>query len=283
MSAEIYFFSGTGNSFVVAEDLSSRLQGTLIPAASLTHRENISSDADVIGFVFPIYDFKPPELVVDCVKKFEGLDSKYIFAVCTYGIAPLKAIKVFDESIRAKGGRLSSGFAVRMPHNGLGAGTFSHAQHERMFEVWKRKLEEISEYVNSGKEGTLEKSNMFSSLILSGALIRRIPFLLRLSKQVMTKGWDSLAFISNERCDGCGICKKVCPVDNIEIIDGKPSWSDHCVNCFACYHWCPKDAIQFGNSNMKIRQYHHPEARVVDIIGQKDAGNEKEGYPGNRL
>jgi len=83
------------------------------------------------------------------------------------------------------------------------------------------------------------------------------------------KGWKSLAFISNEKCDGCGICKKICPVDNIEIVDNKPSWSNHCEGCFACFHWCPKEAIQFGNTNMNIKQYHHPEAKIVDIMKQK--------------
>lgn len=274
MNAEIYFFSGTGNSYAVARDLSNRIQGKLIPAASLIHRESISSDAEVIGFVFPVYDFKPPGLIIECVNKFEDMDSKYIFAVCTYGIAPLKAIKVLDESVRENGGRLSSGFTVKMPHNGLGCGSFSQAHHEQMFEDWNRRLEEIGEYVNSGKEGRLETSSVVSSLILSGVLVRRVPFFVKLLKQVMMNGWDSLAFISNERCDGCGICKMVCPVDNIGIIDDRPSWSDHCVSCFACYHWCPKDAIQCGNSNMKMRQYHHPEARVVDIINQKDIGNQ---------
>ncbi len=273
MSAEIYFFSGTGNSLVVARDLSEKVQGTLIPAASLMHRDNITSEAAVIGFVFPIYDFKPPGLIIECVNKFKDLDSKYIFAVCTYGIAPLKAIKVFDESVRASGGKLASGFAVKMPHNGLGCGSFSQVQHDQMFEDWKRRREEISEYLNSGKEGTLEGSKVFSSLILSGVLVRRIPFFVRLLKQVMMKGWGSLGFVTNEGCDGCGICKRVCPVDNIDIIDGKPSWSDHCINCFACYHWCPKDAVQFGNANMKMSHYHHPEVRVADIIRQKDVGN----------
>lgn len=271
MTTEIYFFSGTGNSLVVARDLSDKIQGTLVPLVSLRHRARISSDAEAIGFVFPIYDFKPPGLVAEFVKKFEGLGSKYVFGVCTYGIAPLKAIKVFDESVRAGGGRLSSGFAVRMPHNGLGSGSFSQAQHERMFEDWKGRLEDISECVNSREERALETSNAFSSLILSGVMVRRIPFLVKLAKQVMMKGWDSLAFISNERCDGCGICEKVCPVDNIEIIGGRPAWSDHSVSCFACYHWCPKGAIQLENSNMNIRQYHHPEARAVDIIKQKNA------------
>lgn len=274
MSTEVYYFSGTGNSFIVARDLSDKIDGTLIPAVSLLHRDSVSTDADTVGFVFPIYDFKPPELVIECVKKFTGIDSKYVFAVCTYGIAPLKAIKVFDESVRANGGRLSSGFAVRMPHNGLGSGSIPQASHEQMFGDCRARLEEISEYINSHKEGTLETSKVFSSLILSGVMIRQTPFLLKLAKQVIGQGWDSLAFVSNERCDGCGICAKICPVDNIEIIDGKPSWSDHSINCFACYHWCPKNAIQLGYSSMNMRQYHHPEARVADMIKQKDASDQ---------
>lgn len=276
MSVEICFFSGTGNSFVVARDLAGKMEGALVPAASLMHRESIRSDADAIGFVFPIYDFKPARPIIECVEKFENLAAKYVFAVCTYGISPLKAIDVFDESVREKGGRLSAGFAVKMPHNGLGSGTFSQAQHERMFEDWSARLEGIAECVNSRTEGGLERSSVFSSLILSGVVLKRIPFLVRLSRQVMMKGWDSLAFTSNERCDGCGICKRVCPVDNIEIVDGKPVWSDHSVNCFACYHWCPRNAIQLGNSDLNVRQYHHPEARVVDMVRQKDGGDRRD-------
>lgn len=273
MTTEIFYFSGTENSFVVAKDLSKKIHAKLIPVASMIDQDSINTDADTIGFVFPIYDFKPPGLIIEFVKKLENINSKYIFAVCTYGIAPLKVIKFFDQLMQSNGGKLSSGFAVKMPHNGLGSSSFSQAQHEKMFKNWKTKLEEISEYIIAGKEGKLETSNIFSSLILSGALIKRIPFLVKLLKQVIMKGWKSLAFISNEKCDGCGICKKICPVDNIDIVDDKPSWSDHCEGCFACFHWCPKEAIQFGNTNMNIKQYRHPEAKLVDIMKQKGIGN----------
>jgi ferredoxin len=46
-------------------------------------------------------------------------------------------------------------------------------------------------------------------------------------------------------CTGCGICVKVCPVQNIEMVNGKPQWLHHCENCTACFHWCPTQAI-FG-------------------------------------
>lgn len=83
------------------------------------------------------------------------------------------------------------------------------------------------------------------------------------------KGWKSFAFISNEKCDGCGICKKICPVNNIEMIENKPIWSNDCAGCFACINWCLKEAIQLGNANFKIRQYHHPDVKIMDIINQK--------------
>ncbi len=269
MSKEIYYFSGTGNSFIIARDIANKINAELIPVASIINQNSIYTEADVIGFVFPIYDFKPPKLVIEFAKKLRNIDSKYIFVICTYGIAPLKVIKIFDRLIQSKEGKLSSGFAVKMPHNGLGSSLFSKDQHEKMFMNWKIKLEKISEYIISGKKGRLETSNIVFSIVLSGLLIKRIPFIIKFLKQVIMKGWGSLSINYNERCDGCGICEKICPVDNIKMVDNKPLWLNNSEGCFACYHWCPKEAIQFGKTNMNIKQYHHPEVRIVDIMRQK--------------
>ncbi|MDR2194165.1 MAG: 4Fe-4S binding protein [Treponema sp.] len=44
-------------------------------------------------------------------------------------------------------------------------------------------------------------------------------------------------FTVNNNCTGCGICEKVCPVDNIEILNNKPQYKHHCEQqdflCFA--------------------------------------------------
>ncbi len=57
-------------------------------------------------------------------------------------------------------------------------------------------------------------------------------------------------FWLNEDCDGCGLCESVCQVNNIIMHSGKPTWHNQCVNCAACYHTCPKEAIQFGKDTM---------------------------------
>lgn len=270
MNKEIYYFSGTGNSFVVARDIANKIDARLLPIASIIKQDSISTDADIVGFVFPIYASRPPRPVREFVKKLKNINQKYIFAVSTYGIAASKTIRIFDQLIQSRGGKLSLGFAVKMPHNGLGSTLFSQAQREKMFNSWKVKLETISKYIIDGKKEIFETSNMFFSLIFSGLLIKMMPSIMKLIIQVIMKGAKSIALISNEKCDGCEICKKICPVDNIEMVNNKPSWLDHCASCGACFHWCPKEAIQFGFTDMNIKQYHHPEAKIEDILKQKE-------------
>lgn len=42
---------------------------------------------EVIGFIFPIYAWAPPKIVVDFIKKsnFNGYKSNYVFSGCTCG------------------------------------------------------------------------------------------------------------------------------------------------------------------------------------------------------
>jgi len=268
MNIEIYYFSGTGNSLAVARDLAAKMNARLIPIATVMDQESIMTDADRIGIVFPLYDFKPPLIVDKFVEKLTCRTAKYLFAVGTYGIAPLKAMKYFAKVLKSHGGNPAAGFAVQMPHNGIGSSLFSQFQYEVMFKNWEVKCEEIVEYVTAGKKGRVETSNIFTSLIFSGLLVKIIPLLLKLLKQVILKGWKSLALIACENCDGCGICYRVCPVNNIKIVDNKPVWSGHCAVCLACFHWCPKQAVKMGDTNMNIKQYHHPQVELSDMLRQ---------------
>ncbi|NYB51780.1 MAG: hypothetical protein HVN35_04375 [Methanobacteriaceae archaeon] len=52
MSPEIYYFSVTGNSLVVARDIARKMGLELIPIASMQIKK-IKTDADVMGVVFP--------------------------------------------------------------------------------------------------------------------------------------------------------------------------------------------------------------------------------------
>ncbi|MHB1485018.1 MAG: 4Fe-4S binding protein [Saccharofermentanales bacterium] len=49
--------------------------------------------------------------------------------------------------------------------------------------------------------------------------------------------------VESTKCDGCGKCKEVCPVDAIIFEDGKAYITVDCIECCACLEPCPANAI----------------------------------------
>lgn len=237
--------------------------------AAFLHEKTLRSDAQTFGFVFPIYDFKAPKVVTDFVSKFQDLGSKYLFAVCTYGVAPFHSLTRFNQTLLRLGNTLAAGFSVRMPHNAIGSKIFSEKDYEFFFHNWKIKRENIAQVIRNRQKNKLEEDNLFTfgkKFFYKATIFKMLPTLTRLLKQAMLHGWESLGFQTNDQCKGCGICEKVCPMQNIAIVDSKPSWLDHCASCFACVQWCPNQAIGFGKLDLNLRNYHHPEVKLSDIL-----------------
>jgi ferredoxin len=167
--------------------------------------------------------------------------------------------------MKSCGGHLSAGFAVGMPHSGIGCGALTQAERESMIENWKNRRTAICEYISARKEGVIESSNPLL-VFLGPRTMRMMPSALKLMMQMLLKGTESLAFTPGESCDGCRVCERICPMGNIAMVDDRPTWSDNCAGCFACLHWCPKEAISLGGLDMNIKPYHYPGVRVADMM-----------------
>jgi ferredoxin/flavodoxin len=258
---DIYYFSGTGNSLAVGRKLAGRLDAELIQIVSA----DASAAAETVGLVFPLYDFKPPEPVRAFIKILEGLEHRYIFAVCTYGIAAHHALTNLNEELKTRGGRLSGGFAVPMPFNAIGSEAVTDGERARLLSGWKERIGEICSYVERRESGTIESGGLFGGLFRMQT-VRMLPTLIAFFSRLLIRGADSFAFTAEEGCDGCGVCAGICPVGNIEIRDGLPAWHECCLGCFACLHWCPRQAISLGGTRMHIRSYHHPDVKLSDMM-----------------
>ena len=71
-------------------------------------------------------------------------------------------------------------------------------------------------------------------------------------------------------CVGCGICKKVCPVSNVEQEEqNKPVFGNNCEGCLSCIHNCPKNAIQMKGQRSEKR-FRNPEVSLNEIINSNN-------------
>jgi len=56
----------------------------------------------------------------------------------------------------------------------------------------------------------------------------------------------SVPILDVSRCISCGICAKICPVDAIEMVDGRPVIDpEKCTGCGLCIEKCPFNALSF--------------------------------------
>ncbi len=262
---EIYWFSGTGNSLALARNLAEKTGARLIPLASLINAETIKSSAKAIGLIFPVYDFKAPKIIDEVIAKFEGLEDKYLFALCTYGISPLKCLERLQHQLAEKGIKLQAGFTVMMPHNAVGNISFSNEDRSKALSEGKMRINEIAELINKRQSMPVETETMVSALFLRGLFFKVVRPVIPLLLHAARYGWESLAFKVNDNCTGCTTCSKVCPVNNVTMTNERPAWGDYCLSCFACIQWCPRQAIQLGTGQIRVAPYHHPEIKYSDL------------------
>ncbi|MFC1550966.1 EFR1 family ferrodoxin [Candidatus Latescibacterota bacterium] len=257
MKTDIYYFSGTGNSLYVARKLSERIEGSeLISLPNIMNRKAEIS-GEVIGIVCPIYMYNMPLMVADFIRKIISAD--YIFIVYAGAGSLGGGIEETKKIFESKTLTMSSLFNVPMPSNYTPYGIPSENKQKKLFANVDNKVEEIVNVVKK-RGGFIDSSNtsFFQTHIHPGILYRM--------GYNRINGMDR-SFTTDEKCNGCSICKKVCPANNILMEDNKPTWQHQCQQCYACLQWCPVESVQAGRKTVGIKRYHNPDITVKDIIG----------------
>ncbi|MCX5748894.1 MAG: EFR1 family ferrodoxin [Candidatus Saganbacteria bacterium] len=260
MKNAIYYFTGTGNSLVVARDIAEKLGDTQVISIPHALKTGDFPEAERVGVVFPVYIWGMPLIAAKFLKRLPLRKDVYLFAVATCGGFPAATLLQAEKIIKEKGFKLSSGFGMLMPGNYIPMyGAKPPQKQAKQFKKEKEKVKKIADIVSAKKTAKIEKNNFIVNALFSGLLYKGA------AKQIHKMDKN---FFADEKCNSCGICEKICPVNNIKMISGKPVWQGGCEQCLACLQWCPEEAIQFGKSTSKRKRYHHPDVELSDIINR---------------
>jgi ferredoxin len=263
MGTKLFYFTGTGNTLFVAREIARRLENVQVEPVTRANSA-IGNDIDTVGIIFPVYGWGMPKIVRDFVDKMENLSGKYVFAVCTYGGTLFASLKTVERRLKSKNVELSAGFGLRMPVNYIQIFTvLSKKRQDLMTERAKQKISRIATMVKSRQRSKIEFWNV--------PVINSV--LMTMNNGMIEHVFDhDKNFHVTDLCNGCGICGQICPVVNIIMKDGRPSWNHACEQCLACLHWCPQAAIQYGKVPPARGRYHHPEITVADMKNQQKIG-----------
>jgi flavodoxin/Pyruvate/2-oxoacid:ferredoxin oxidoreductase delta subunit len=256
MKTTIYYFSGTGNSLKVAKDIATELEDTETIKICKDNIDIHKTISKKIGFVFPVYYSGMPLLVKAFIENLKIPSDAYVFTIVTFGRSSDASIPQLEKLLKAKGSKLSAAFKIKMPGNyQIMYAPHSDKEHEERFKNEEEKIPQIARSINNNEIVKFRGVGESLKTVIGGMISS--------SFKPYKKDKD---FWADEKCNGCSICSKVCPANNIKMVDAKPQWKNECEQCLACMQWCPKKSIQYKKVTVDRGRYHHPDVKVNELV-----------------
>ena len=249
MKVLIIYFSGTGNTLKVAEKYASTFtelghEAELVSVDGLPKNKALTdefltklSNADLVGFGYPVHAFNAPSVMLKLAKFLpKQLNAKRAFIFNTSG-EPLKLNNIssfkFARMLKRRRYLVFSEYHYCMPYNII----FRHTD-TMAYKMWHTAEQLIPLDVKEIVEGTPHKLKRVFCGGFVAWVMRCEHWGVRLNgKQYKVK----------KECVHCQKCINVCPTHNITVMkNGQLKFGGNCLMCMRCAQLCPKDAIKTG-------------------------------------
>lgn len=255
----IYFMSGTGNSYRAASLLAEQahldgVDSRVVQINNARPKEEIAAGREnLLALAFPTHAFTAPWPMLRFVLRLPRRRGTHAMVMPTragtkfgpcffpgmegtagYLLALILAFKGYD----VRGVR-----AIDMPSNWMALHPgFAPENARAIIERGKARIEVYAKTILDGRRFY----GGFISLIL-GLLLLQVS----LGYMLMGRFFLSKLFFATEKCTGCGLCAENCAHKGV-MMQGKnnprPYWTYYCESCMRCMAYCPVQAVEAGHS-----------------------------------
>ena len=244
----ILCFSGTGNSRYVAEKTAKIINNEIIDINAKIknlYTSSINTDADLV-FAVPTYAWRIPKIVEQWIRDTDFCGARRAWFIMTCGDEFGNADKYNRKLCEDKKLEYMGTAQVVMPENYIAMFAVPKpATARKIILNAQPQIDEASRKIAAGQKIPAERISAIDRM--KSCIINQVFY------SMMVK---ADAFRATENCTGCGRCARLCPLNNVSIIDGRPSWGKNCTHCMACISYCPVEAIEYGRKSVGKSRYH---------------------------
>ena len=285
MRFRILYFSGTGNTKRIAQNLQTELTcrgwtGSVISIEEVLDDRLLIDDIDIIGIAFPVYKLTYPTIFDKVLPLLKAAEESWnqpvpAFVLSTYCRFEGSALERMTAELETRGCQVIAQRAFKSPSNGIAS-----LQSNDSFEYQSVMYFEhgIGRAVSDFAETITEIDFPFE---------RTRPPSFRYSDQLKLKIVERIErarypeiSIDSDLCTRCGMCAANCPehnliveTDHIRIVDRY-----ECLHCLRCLHICRRHAISFGPLVRGPNRY-TPEV-IKDLYQEADKRSDRKEEPG---
>lgn len=254
----IYYFSGTGNTWWIANTLAQQLNEQNHPVACYSIETLTTEDiteqiraADHIVFGFPVYGSTAPKPMLHLLHELPpAANNQSVSIFATQALASGDSAYHVGCILARKGYSLKQAIHFKMMNNfHIPKFRFYRPKNDyrldRLLQSALPKVEKLAHAILHDHKYMVGK-NMVGRLLgnLQRSHIDQVMETVR--KEFM---------VDTTRCTACGKCQRICPTQNIERCDGTYTFGDRCVLCMRCYSQCPVSAILIGEGTENVVKY----------------------------
>lgn len=234
MKMIVLYFSGTGNSKFIAEQFAEKMHAECHSIEEKIDYRELFDKSDTAAVVYPIYGSCVPRIMREFAELYlDDLKKKKLIIFCTQMVFSGDGARAFARLIPGCEERILYAEHFKMPNNICNFFLFPMNGKEAASKPEKA-VKRLDKVCRDIENGVIKKRgwNAFSCLLGKSQNI----FYPKLEEKARH------SFRADDSCIKCGLCVKICPMNNLEIADDQIIQKDNCTLCYRCVNACPKQA-----------------------------------------